>query len=206
MSPSRRSVQSGRVSTRWRRASWGVRGMSSGIRLRLSMDGRRSGMRSGQQPWLQSATIWSWLRLSWMEPVSLCHMVWSHTHGNVLPHGVTSKLSMLWISQHTCTSSLIILRMMHWFFRDYCCNSYIIVTVVCDHWEWIYGQEVGAMKTDVGGKKDCWPVFGLKSLTSWKSAVFIGLSSFLFIVWPHNEVSGEPVTRVNVVVAGCEHN
>lgn len=109
MSPSRRSVQSGRASTRWRRASWGVRGMSSGIRLRLSMDGRRSGTRSGQQLWLQSAMIWSWLKLSWMEPVSLCHMVWSHqnthTHGNVLPLGMTSKLSTLWISQRKYTSS-----------------------------------------------------------------------------------------------------
>lgn len=82
-------------------------------------------------------------------------MVRSPTHGNVLALGITAKLSVLWIPQHTCTSSLIILRIMHWFFRDYCWNSYIILTVVCDHWEWIYGQEVRAMKTDVGEEILC---------------------------------------------------
>lgn len=73
---------------------------------------------------------------------------YSHTRGNVRPLAITSKLSMVWISQHKYASSLIILRMMHWLFRDYCWNSYIIVTVVCDHWEWIYGQEVRAKRWD----------------------------------------------------------
>lgn len=202
MSHSRRSVQSGRASTRWRRASWGVRETSSGIRLRLSKDGRRSGMRSGQQPWLQSATIWSWLRPSWMEPVSLCHMVWSHqnthTRSNVLPFGVTAKLSMLWISQHKYASSLIILRMMRWLSRDYCWDSYIIVAVVSNpkHLGWIYGQEVRAKKTEKG-ERLCWLVL-LKYCFYWSE----------LIVWPRNEVSGEHVTRVevNVVVTGCWHN
>lgn len=56
---------------------------------------------------------------------------YTHTHGNVVPLDITSKLSMFWIFQHKYTS-LIIPRMMHWLFGDYCWNSYIIVTVVHD--------------------------------------------------------------------------
>lgn len=67
--------------------------------------------------------------------------------GNVLPLGITSRLSLVWISQHKDTSSLSILRMMLRLFTDYCWNSYIIVTVVCDHLEWIYGQQIRAEKT-----------------------------------------------------------
>lgn len=139
MSPSRRSVQSGRASIRWRRASWGVRGMSSGIRLRPSTDGRRSGTRSGQQPWLQSATTWSWLRPSWTGPVSLCHMVRSHRHKHT--HTREGASTLVWpLGCQCCGSSgtnthplLIILRMMPCLFRDYCWSSYVIATVACDH-------------------------------------------------------------------------
>lgn len=41
---------------------------------------------------------------------------------------------------------------MHQLFRDYCCNSYIIVAVLRDHCEWIDAQKAMAV---LGGKNTC---------------------------------------------------
>ncbi len=43
-----------------------------------------------------------------------------------------------------------LLNPMHQLFRDYCCNSYIIVAVLRDHCEWIGAQKA---MTELGGKK-----------------------------------------------------
>lgn len=52
---------------------------------------------------------------------------------------------------------------MHQLFRDYCCNSYIIVAALRDHCEWIGAQKA---MTELGGKNTLFARFYLLSRRS----------------------------------------